>query len=1129
MKNEKKEVLENFYWYNNEKIKLFNSEKVAVRLSDNKALEKLNSTVEKLKDKDFTILRNNILLSDVKSKLLEKMGSSDLEGELEVFKTEDNNLLIVTNEIIIKFEDSTTEEEIEKILKKYNIQPVKSKNNLFVCGEGNALETANILHQNKQIKYAQPNFIRIFKPHFTPNDTLFANQWALENTGQGGGVVGADINAESAWDISPGSNNIIIAILDEGVDYNHEDLNVGTKLVMGYDALTGSNDPNPENDDAHGTACAGIASAGGDNVFGISGVAPDCSLMGVRIARGIVVNGDNVWETSDAEISNAIDTAVARGAHILSNSWGGGSPSNAITDSIQDARNNGRGGLGCVICFAAGNDNGSVSYPGSLSEVFTVAACNEFGERKSPTSQDGENWWGSNFGPEVDIAAPGVHITTTDISGGRGYSPDNYTSTFNGTSAATPHVAGVAGLILSVNPNLTVAQVEEILRETATDIDSVGYDNFTGFGRVNAFAAVQRAFGTVTPRTTSLNYIDVPENEERGLAIRFDVNSMSARNFEITTPLSLPLRIVNSTAGVGNTVAFDVVREVYLWITYKGTFNGDTIPPPPTSVTVRCIETNETWIVPITANTIARPTTAIMLCFDQSGSMDFASGIAGTKRIDILRYSANILMDVIQAGNSVGIVSFDQNAHDIAIPAIGPLGEPTSNVFDPLQILRQNLKNVISGFTPNLSGSTAIGDGLERAQLRLNETNGYEKKAVIVLTDGQETDSKYIADVADQIDSRVFAIGLGKAENINPAALNSLTNNTGGYLLMTDELNTDSMFKLGKYFLQILAGVTNENVVVDPTDRLIIGEKVKIPFVLNEADISSDVILMLPAREIIDLKIESPSGQIIDVSNYSAIPGVIYKPSQNVSFYRMSLPVAIGRGEQSGKWNAILEVNRDLLKKYYSDKRIYEEYKKMITHGVPYTLVVHSYSNLDMKAVLNQNSHEVGAKIMLNVSLTEYAIPLSKRASVKAYLKYPDGSTEILNLNYTGNGKYSVEVKTQMSGIYEFLIKAFGNTSRGTNFTREQVLTGSVWRGGDTPPPKTNPKDDNKNDLCELISCILGSMDKNYRERLIKEGFDVNQFEKCMKVKCSSKKGRRFNDADLTKIIGELNAMKNLI
>ena len=263
-------------------------------------------------------------------------------------------------------------------------------------------------------------------------------------------------------------------------------------MVVGYDA-TNSTLPNPQAIAGHGTACAGIAAAAGNNMNGISGVAPNCRLMNVRIATGFTdAKGQYLWIFTDAMVADGIRQAAIRGADVLSNSYALGGPSTAVTQAIRFARTTGRGGRGCVLCFAAGNGNAPVYYPASLPEVITVAACNEYGQVKTPTSSDGETGWGSNFGPEVDVCAPGVHIITTDIHGAGGYTSDNFTG-FGGTSAATPHVAGVAALVLSLNPGLVASEVETILRGSTDDLDTSGYDVRAGFGRINALKAVQAA------------------------------------------------------------------------------------------------------------------------------------------------------------------------------------------------------------------------------------------------------------------------------------------------------------------------------------------------------------------------------------------------------------------------------------------------------------------------------------------------------------------------------------------------------------------------------------------------------------------------------------------------------------
>ncbi|MCI5120991.1 MAG: peptidase S8, partial [Candidatus Electrothrix sp. AUS4] len=502
-----------YYWYEGEKILLQPSvTHRAVRFDESPSTEMRRNaanTISAFSSNSTGLdLGNGIILYEVDPNV-PRAESSVLPPsatELTVFTATatDSTSMILTKEFNVQFKPDVKREQIDQFNAQNKVRIVSEsqwERNAFVLAVDkeagvDALAMSNLYHDSGLVNYAQPNFVRLMRPAFIPNDPLFPQQWALHNTGQGGGVSGQDIHAVSAWDISHGSASITIAIIDEGVDYGHPDLNIPGKLVTGYDAVNRVDNPNPINDDAHGTACAGIVAAASGNSRGVSGVAPNCRIMGIRIAY----SAGGHWVTSDAQIADGINTAVARGADVLSNSWGGGSPSTAITNAIRNAKINGRGGRGCVVCFAAGNGNGPVSYPGTLSEVITVAACNEWGERKSKTSRDGETWWGSNFGPEVDVSAPGVHVTTTDISGSRGYSNNDYTPKFNGTSAATPHVAGVAALILSINSKLNAAQVEGILRTSTDDIGQQGYDVYTGYGRINALKASQATmYGVADP------------------------------------------------------------------------------------------------------------------------------------------------------------------------------------------------------------------------------------------------------------------------------------------------------------------------------------------------------------------------------------------------------------------------------------------------------------------------------------------------------------------------------------------------------------------------------------------------------------------------------------------------------
>jgi thermitase len=447
-------------------------------------------------------------------------------------------MMIPIGEVLVRFKAGTPEEDKRRLIEENGLElrrrdyPEPGTDLFTSSNEEDAIEIANRLHENVHVEHAQPNFAIVTPrvesrgnegavavggaetslsqdvmvpgvgPGFgaidvatllgipapavpaeraaPPSDPNFASQWGL-----------VKIKAPEAFDISMGNPAISIAVIDEGADLTHEDV---TYKTPGYDAYDGDNDPTPQSNDAHGTACSGVAAAKANNGKGGSGVAPNCKILPVRIARGI---GGGFWDTTDAKVADGIRKAVDRGADVLSNSYGVG-PSTVVTNAFNYARTNGRGGKGCPTAAATGNgDVRGVIYPAQLSATIpgflAVGASNEWDQRKSKTSLDGETWWGSNFGPEVDVVAPGVHIFTTDIMGAAGYSGGNYIPNFNGTSSATPHVAGLMALILSVDPDLRSWEVEDIIKLTADDRGPAGRDEEFGFGRINCRRALEAA------------------------------------------------------------------------------------------------------------------------------------------------------------------------------------------------------------------------------------------------------------------------------------------------------------------------------------------------------------------------------------------------------------------------------------------------------------------------------------------------------------------------------------------------------------------------------------------------------------------------------------------------------------
>ncbi|NIX56638.1 MAG: S8 family serine peptidase, partial [candidate division Zixibacteria bacterium] len=449
----------------------------------------------------------------------------------------DQYILILTNEFLVKFREDISPQRINQFNEEHQVEVVEKdqyEENLFAlkvtsASQRNALAMANIYHESEITLWATPNFLQEVRKMFKPNDDHFKEQWHLNNTGQDKGTVGEDIDAVAAWNLSMGNENVVIAILDDGVDYNHEDLkanifknpaeisgnsidddkNSYTDDVRGWDFYDDDNNPLPSTfnkpynnqalNDIHGTPCAGIAAACTNNKLGVSGIAGNCKILPVKIFGGKTSSD----LSTTANLAKAIKYASTL-ADVLSCSWGTSS-STAVTNAFKYAADKGRGGLGCVIFCASGNNNSSgVNYPAKLSTVIAVGASTNKGVRSSTTK------WGSNYGSELDIMAPSSGgtrgIYTTDVSvSKRGFddldSKGLYTKDFGGTSASTPLAAGVGALVLSMNPNLSKAKVQEILQNTAKKIDAsnanydkkTGFSNTYGYGKVNAHKALKEA------------------------------------------------------------------------------------------------------------------------------------------------------------------------------------------------------------------------------------------------------------------------------------------------------------------------------------------------------------------------------------------------------------------------------------------------------------------------------------------------------------------------------------------------------------------------------------------------------------------------------------------------------------
>ncbi|MCB1125768.1 MAG: S8 family serine peptidase, partial [Verrucomicrobiae bacterium] len=330
------------------------------------------------------------------------------------------------------------------------------------------------------VAFAEPNFIlRLAEipPGIQPTDFEFPRQWALENDGQYEGSPGADISAPAAWAHGTGDRSVRVAVIDSGIDYFHPDLEANVWVndgeiagngqdddangyiddVHGYDFVSGDGDP--MDDQGHGTHVAGIIGAVTDNGKGVAGVCWEATLMAVKAF-------DENGEAAVSEVVTAIDYAVANGAALINASWGSPEPSLALQEAIRAATD-----AGVLVVSAAGNGRtDDPYYPSAMEEVVSVAATNSRDQR-APFS---------NFGPQVDLDAPGELVLST--------MPNARYELLSGTSMAAPHVTGVASLILSQHPEFTIPEVVDILRNA---VDEIRPDHPLGTGRLNALKAVQ--------------------------------------------------------------------------------------------------------------------------------------------------------------------------------------------------------------------------------------------------------------------------------------------------------------------------------------------------------------------------------------------------------------------------------------------------------------------------------------------------------------------------------------------------------------------------------------------------------------------------------------------------------------
>jgi len=436
---------------------------------------------------------------------------------------EKNGLKYFANEVVVKFKESQSilnkagiSNYLAKQMERFGITEITMHfnpkdiseniglNNIYrlkIASPFDPIYVSLKLSNLSEVEWAEPIYLRTIL--HTPNDPKFNSQYALTK-----------VQAQSAWDISKGNSNIIIAIVDSGVDWNHEDLvaniwqnndpingldddqNGFVDDIRGWDfgGLDGNADNNPvEDSPTHGTHVAGIAAAVTNNSLGVAGLGYNLTIMPVKTSRNDY--GDDIIAYGYEGIIYAVDN----GANIINCSWGGFGFSNAEQVVIDYAINK-----GCVIVCAAGNEGiNDVIFPAAYNGVLSVGN----------TDQNDTKSFSSNFGKDLDVCAPGSGIYSTWQGS---TSPYTYLS---GTSMASPLVAGLAGLVIDKFPNYTPLQIVEQIRVNADNIDALnpGKENLLGSGRINAYKTVTNA-NSKSVRITSSKFVETSNPD--GLLMR---------------------------------------------------------------------------------------------------------------------------------------------------------------------------------------------------------------------------------------------------------------------------------------------------------------------------------------------------------------------------------------------------------------------------------------------------------------------------------------------------------------------------------------------------------------------------------------------------------------------------------
>lgn len=609
---------------------------------------------------------------------------------------------------------------------------------------------------------------------------------------------------------------------------------------------------------------------------------------------------------------------------------------------------------------------------------------------------------------------------------------------------------------------------------------------------------------TVVLETPQVSFNDVPEGDTTHRAALFRISGCGNMMFEAAITAG-PFTLADPSPY--SFPASDFPSDQFrIWVQYTGQAPG-TLANGSMRVVAHNAFGDELWRdedVPIVANSVRRPRASVTMVLDESGSM-LANAGNNRMRLEVLQFAATTFVDQLYDDNGVAMVAFSDSAQTVRDLEVA--GALTSAVRGDLRL------KITQHGPPDAYPHTCIGAGIEQAANLIAASpiaGDFEINATVVFTDGIEDRSPRIADVQHLITDRIYAVGVADAANVQNDVLRAIADGSGGFMLVTGALAQDDEFLLEKFFIQILAGVLNRDIVRDPEGAVGFGEIARVPFSITRSDIAFDAVALTRAPQFLAIALQAPDGTIIGVPQ---LPPGSYRPGATSRNLRVTLPVLHdGKDHWEGEWQLLLALMGR------GDIGRVANIAAFSATGqgprLPFHALVHARSNLHMRATVSQTGVAPGSTLYLRAALTEYGRPLATHPFVNTTITLPDHSTTVIPLYETDPGVFEASLVAVQNGAYRFHVVAEGLATRGAKFTREQLLSAVIGRApqpGDPRPGEGGDGGQGGGDgWKDLLCCLLSErvLTDRFAELAKRLGIDLAQLRRCARHVCRRREGQ---------------------